>query len=191
MKIIVGLGNPGEKYARTRHNVGFDIIDLLSEKHGIPVVQEKHRALAGKGWIKDRQVLLVKPQTFMNLSGECVIDILQYYKLTPEQDLLILSDDVTLDVGTLRIRRRGSSGGHNGLKNIVEHCHTEEFPRVRVGVGKTPAEGDMIRHVLGRLEAEDRMLLERSYEQAVKAVECILTEDIETAMNLYNGKVRE
>lgn len=191
MKIIVGLGNPGEKYTKTRHNVGFDVIDLLSEKHGIPVVQEKHKALVGKGWIKDQQVLLVKPQTFMNLSGECVIDILQYYKLEPEQDLLILSDDVTLEVGTLRIRRKGSAGGHNGLKNIIEHCHTEEFPRVRVGVGKVPTEGDMIRHVLGRLAAEDRMLLERSYEQAVKAVECILTEDIETAMNLYNGKVRE
>lgn len=191
MKIIVGLGNPGEKYTKTRHNVGFDVIDLLSEKHGIPVVQEKHKALVGKGWIKDQQVLLVKPQTFMNLSGECVIDILQYYKLEPEQDLLILSDDVTLEVGTLRIRRKGSAGGHNGLKNIIEHCHTEEFPRVRVGVGKVPTEGDMIRHVLGRLAAEERMLLERSYEQAVKAVECILTEDIETAMNLYNGKVRE
>lgn len=191
MYVIVGLGNPGDKYERTRHNVGFDVIDLLAEKHGISVTERKHKALIGKGRIGAEAVILVKPQTFMNLSGESVADILHFYKLDPTEDLIVISDDVALDPGTLRIRKKGSAGGHNGLKNIIAHCHTEEFLRVRVGVGKLPVHGDMIAHVLGRFAPEDRRLVELSYERAVQAIECIMEEDVQKAMSRYNGKVEE
>ena len=189
MYVIVGLGNPGDKYARTRHNVGFDVIDLLAEQHGISVTERKHKALIGKGRIAGQAVILVKPQTFMNLSGESVGDILHFYKLDPAQDLIVISDDVALDPGTLRIRKKGSAGGHNGLKNIIAHCHTEEFMRVRIGVGKLPPNGDMIAHVLGRFAPEDRRLVELSYERAAQAIDCILSEDVDKAMSRYNGKV--
>lgn len=189
MYVIVGLGNPGDKYARTRHNVGFDVIDLLAEQNGISVTERKHKALIGKGRIAGQAVILVKPQTFMNLSGESVGDILHFYKLDPAQDLIVISDDVALDPGTLRIRKKGSAGGHNGLKNIIAHCHTEEFMRVRIGVGKLPPNGDMIAHVLGRFAPEDRHLVELSYERAAQAIDCILSEDVDKAMSRYNGKV--
>lgn len=189
MYVIVGLGNPGDKYARTRHNVGFDVIDLLAEQNGISVTERKHKALIGKGRIAGQAVILVKPQTFMNLSGESVGDILHFYKLDPAQDLIVISDDVALDPGTLRIRKKGSAGGHNGLKNIIAHCHTEEFMRVRIGVGKLPPNGDMIAHVLGRFVPEDRRLVELSYERAAQAIDCILSEDVDKAMSRYNGKV--
>lgn len=189
MYVIVGLGNPGDKYARTRHNVGFDVIDLLAEQNGISVTERKHKALIGKGRIAGQAVILVKPQTFMNLSGESVGDILHFYKLDPAQDLIVISDDVALDPGTLRIRKKGSAGGHNGLKNIIAHCHTEEFMRVRIGVGKLPPNGDMIEHVLGRFAPEDRRLVELSYERAAQAIDCILSEDVDKAMSRYNGKV--
>lgn len=189
MYVIVGLGNPGDKYARTRHNVGFDVIDLLAEQNGISVTERKHKALIGKGRIAGQAVILVKPQTFMNLSGESVGDILHFYKLDPAQDLIVISDDVALDPGTLRIRKKGSAGGHNGLKNIIAHCHTEEFMRVRIGVGKLPPNGDMITHVLGRFAPEDRRLVELSYERAAQAIDCILSEDVDKAMSRYNGKV--
>ena len=189
MYVIVGLGNPGDKYARTRHNVGFDVIDLLAEQNGISVTERKHKALIGKGRIAGQAVILVKPQTFMNLSGESVGDILHFYKLDPAQDLIVISDDVALDPGTLRIRKKGSAGGHNGLKNIIAHCHTEEFMRVRIGVGKLPPNGDMIAHVLGRFAPVDRRLVELSYERAAQAIDCILSEDVDKAMSRYNGKV--
>ena len=189
MYVIVGLGNPGDKYARTRHNVGFDVIDLLAEQNGISVTERKHKALIGKGRIAGQAVILVKPQTFMNLSGESVGDILHFYKLDPAQDLIVISDDVALDPGALRIRKKGSAGGHNGLKNIIAHCHTEEFMRVRIGVGKLPPNGDMIEHVLGRFAPEDRRLVELSYERAAQAIDCILSEDVDKAMSRYNGKV--
>ena len=176
MYVIVGLGNPGDKYARTRHNVGFDVIDLLAEQNGISVTERKHKALIGKGRIAGQAVILVKPQTFMNLSGESVGDILHFYKLDPAQDLIVISDDVALDPGTLRIRKKGSAGGHNGLKNII-------------GVGKLPPNGDMIAHVLGRFAPEDRRLVELSYERAAQAIDCILSEDVDKAMSRYNGKV--
>ena len=191
MYVIVGLCNPGIKYAGTRHNVGFDVIDLLSEIYGIEVREQKHKALIGKGRIEGQPILLVKPQTFMNLSGESVGDLRDYYKLEAAQDLIVISDDVSLEPGTVRIRRKGSAGGHNGLKNIIAHCHTEEFIRIRIGVGKLPAEGDMIAHVLGRPVPQDRALMELSYDRAAKAVACIVAGQIDQAMNLYNGKVEQ
>lgn len=191
MYVIVGLGNPGDKYKNTRHNVGFDVIDLLAEKYQISVTERKHKALIGKGRIEGQAVILVKPQTFMNLSGESVADIINFYKLDPEEDLIVISDDVTLDPGTTRIRRKGSAGGHNGLKNIIAHMHTDGFKRIKVGVGKLPPGGDMVAHVLGGFSPENRMQVEKSYQRAIGAVECMVSDDIEQAMNLYNGKVEE
>lgn len=189
MYVIVGLGNPGDKYQKTRHNVGFDVIDLLAEKYQISVTERKHKALIGKGRIEGQAVILVKPQTFMNLSGESVVDIMNFYKLDPEEDLIVISDDVTLDPGTTRIRRKGSAGGHNGLKNIIAHMHTDVFKRIKVGVGRLQAGGDMVAHVLGGFSPEDRKLVELSYERAIAAIECMVQDDIDQAMNLYNGKV--
>jgi PTH1 family peptidyl-tRNA hydrolase len=187
MYIIVGLGNPGRKYENTRHNAGFEVIDVLAEKFDIPVTEKKHKALIGKGQIEGQSVILVKPQTFMNLSGESVSDVLHFYKLDAEEDLIVISDDVSLEVGRLRVRSKGSAGGHNGLKNIIAHCGTEAFSRVRVGVGKPT--GDMISYVLGHFPTEEQELLEKTYEKAAQAVVCIMTADVEQAMNLYNGKV--
>lgn len=189
MFLIAGLGNPGKKYESTRHNVGFDVIDRLAEKYNIDVREYKFRALIGKGMIEGHPVLLVKPQTFMNLSGESIAEIVRFYKLDPEEEMLIVSDDVTLDAGTTRIRRKGSAGGHNGLKNIIACCGTQNFMRIRVGVGKLPEYGDMVSHVLGRMNEEDRHLTDLSYERAVAAIVLILDQKLDQAMNLYNGKV--
>lgn len=191
MIVIVGLGNPGEKYKKTRHNVGFDVIDLLAEKYQIDVQDRKYKALVGKGRINTQAVLLVKPQTFMNLSGESVGEILRFYKLDPEQDLLVISDDVTLEPGMIRIRRKGSAGGHNGLKNIIAHSGTDGFMRIKVGVGKLPPQGDMVAHVLGRFSEADRKQVEGSYQQAVSAVEYMIDGKIDQAMNLFNRKVEK
>ncbi len=189
MYVIVGLGNPGDKYEKTRHNVGFDVIDLLSEKYQIALTERKHKALMGKGRIEGEAVILVKPQTFMNLSGESVGEILRFYKLEPTEDLIVISDDVSLDPGTIRIRKKGSAGGHNGLKNIIAHTNTQDFKRIRIGVGKLAPGGDMVAHVLGRFPLEDRKLVELSYERACDAICCMMTEDVDLAMSRYNGKV--
>ncbi|MCR5145023.1 MAG: aminoacyl-tRNA hydrolase [Lachnospiraceae bacterium] len=188
MYVIAGLGNPGLKYRHTRHNAGFDVIDVLADKYGIAVKDSKHKALIGKGVIEGQQVMLVKPQTFMNLSGESVIDIINFYKLDPTEDFIVISDDVTLDPGNIRVRRRGSAGGHNGLKNIIEHFHTEDFVRVRVGVGKLPTGGDMIAHVLGRPPKDDRIEIDKAYDMAADAVVAIMNDGVEAAMNQFNGK---
>ena len=137
MKLIVGLGNPSEKYAGTRHNVGFDVIDRMVDEYGIGLDVVKHKGMYGKGRIAGQTVILLKPMTFMNLSGESVAAVAAYYKIAPE-DIIVIYDDINLDVGRLRVRGKGSAGGHNGIKNIIAHLHTEEFPRVRVGVGMKP-----------------------------------------------------
>ncbi|MBQ1604962.1 MAG: aminoacyl-tRNA hydrolase [Lachnospiraceae bacterium] len=188
MYIVAGLGNPGLKYRHTRHNAGFDVIDVLADQYGIAVKESKHKALIGKGVIDGQQVMLVKPQTFMNLSGESLINIVNFYKLDPTEDVIVISDDVTLDPGNIRVRRKGSAGGHNGLKNIIEHFHTDQFLRVRVGVGKLPTGGDMIAHVLGRPPKDDRAEIEKAYDMAADAVRCIMNQGVEEAMNSFNGK---
>lgn len=189
MFLIAGLGNPGRKYEATRHNVGFDVIDLLAEKYNIEVREYKFKALIGRGVIQGHPVILAKPQTFMNLSGECVSEIVRFYKLDPTEELLVISDDVTLDAGMTRIRRKGSAGGHNGLKSIIACCGTQNFMRIRVGVGKLLAQEDMVAHVLGKMNQKDRHLAELSYERAAAAAVLILDQKIDQAMNLYNGKV--
>lgn len=188
MYIIVGLGNPTKQYENTRHNVGFEVIDRLADRHGIDISEKKHRAYCGKGRIAGEQVLLVKPQTYMNLSGESVKSAVDFYKCDPSEELIIICDDINLEVGQLRVRKKGSAGGHNGLKNIISHLHTEEFMRVRVGVGNKPQEYDLADFVLGHFSKSEREEMDEAEKEAADAIETILAETMEQAMNLYNRK---
>ena len=191
MFIIAGLGNPSAQYEGTRHNVGFDVIDRLSEKYNISVDSKKHRALIGKGIIDGQKVILVKPQTFMNLSGESIRSIIDYYKVDPEQELLVIYDDISLDVGQLRIREKGSAGGHNGIKNIMAQLGTQVFPRIKIGVGEKPKGYDLADYVLGHFSKAERELMEEGYAGASDAVEMILAGDIGGAMSRYNRKKKD
>ena len=182
MFIIAGLGNPDEKYQGTRHNVGFDVVDRLAEKYQIAVDTKKHRALIGKGVIEGQKVLLVKPQTYMNLSGESIRSLVEYYKIDPEEELLVIYDDISLEVGQLRIRRKGSAGGHLG---------TSVFPRIKVGVGEKPKGYDLADYVLGKFSKEDRVLMEEGYDLACEASALIMQGAIDQAMNEYNQKKKE
>ena len=188
MFIIAGLGNPTLRYDGTRHNVGFEVIDTLADKYNIAVETRKSRALIGKGIIAGQKVILVKPQTYMNLSGESIGALADYYKIDEENELLVIYDDVSLDVGQLRIRRKGSAGGHNGIKNIIAHLGTDVFPRIKVGVGEKPKGYDLADYVLGHFSGEDREIMRESYRKAADAVEMILEGDLSGAMNTYNKK---
>ena len=190
MFVIVGLGNPTAQYEGTRHNAGFDVIDVLAEKYNISVDARKCREFCGKGVIAGQKVLLVKPQTYMNLSGESVGGIVNYYKIDPESDLLVIYDDISLDVGQLRIRKKGSAGGHNGIKSIIAHLGTTVFPRIKVGVGEKPKNYDLADYVLGHFSKQERELMEEGYEHASDAVEQIVQGEIEAAMNVFNKKVK-
>lgn len=189
MFIIVGLGNPTAEYAGTRHNVGFDVIDRIADKYNIAVTERKSRAFCGKGIIAGQKVILVKPQTYMNLSGESVRGILDYYKVDPETELLVIFDDISLDVGQLRIRKKGSAGGHNGIKNIIQHLGTNVFQRIKVGVGEKPKDYDLADYVLGHFSKAEKEWMEEGYQRAIEAVELILQGEIDAAMNEFNKKV--
>ena len=191
MLVIVGLGNPDDKYQGTRHNVGFDVIDLLAEKYNIAVDTKKHRAYIGKGIIGGQKVILAKPQTYMNLSGESVRSLVEYYKVDPETELLIIFDDISLDVGQLRIRKKGSAGGHNGIKNIIANLGTSVFQRIKVGVGEKPKGYDLADYVLGRFSKEERELIKEGFECAAEAVAMITAGEIDKAMNKYNRKRKD
>ena len=191
MLVIVGLGNPDDKYQGTRHNVGFDVIDLLAEKYNIAVDTKKHRAYIGKGIIGGQKVILAKPQTYMNLSGESVRSLVEYYKVDPETELLIIFDDISLDVGQLRIRKKGSAGGHNGIKNIMANLGTSVFQRIKVGVGEKPKGYDLADYVLGRFSKEDRELIKEGFECAAEEVAMITVGEIDQAMNKYNRKRKD
>lgn len=191
MLVIVGLGNPDDKYQGTRHNVGFDVIDLLAEKYNIAVDTKKHRAYIGKGIIGGQKVILAKPQTYMNLSGESVRSLVEYYKVDPETELLIIFDDIRLDVGQLRIRKKGSAGGHNGIKNIIANLGTSVFQRIKVGVGEKPKGYDLADYVLGRFSKEERELIKEGFECAAEAVAMITAGEIDQAMNKYNRKRKD
>ncbi len=187
MKIIVGLGNPTDKYAGTRHNVGFAVIDELADKYNISVDGKQHKAFYGKGVIAGEKVVLVKPQTFMNLSGESVGAFCNYYKVDIE-DIIVIYDDINLGVGQLRIREKGSAGGHNGMKNIITHLGGDNFPRVRVGVGEKPKNYDLADYVLSRFSKAELPLIREGCEDAADAIGIMITEDIASAMNKYNVK---
>ena len=191
MFIIAGLGNPTKEYEGTRHNVGFDVIGRLSEKYNIAVDTKKHRAFIGKGMIAGQKVILAKPQTYMNLSGESIRSLLDYYKVDEEHELLVIYDDVSLGVGQLRIRAKGSAGGHNGIKNIIAHLGGQVFPRIKIGVGEKPPKYDLADYVLGHFSKAEKILMDEGYDNAVRAVEMIVSGDIEGAMNEYNRKKKE
>ena len=184
--MIVGLGNPGGKYEMTRHNAGFLAIDLLARQLDVDIKKLKFHALVADAKIGGRRCLLMKPQTFMNNSGEAVGEAARFFKIAPE-NIIILSDDVTLDVGKIRVRRKGSAGGHNGLKSIISHLGTEEFPRVKIGVGKKPdALMDLVDWVLGTFPKEQQPDLKTALENAGSAVFAIIENGVDDAMNKYN-----
>lgn len=190
MFVIVGLGNPTLQHEGTRHNVGFDVIDRLADKYNITVETRKSRALIGKGIIEGKKVILAKPQTYMNLSGESVRSLTDYYKIDEDQELLVIYDDVSLGVGQLRIRKKGSAGGHNGIKNIISHLDTDLFVRIKIGVGEKPKRMDLADYVLSRFSKDEREEMEAGYEKAVRAAAMILNGETDAAMNEYNRKVK-
>jgi PTH1 family peptidyl-tRNA hydrolase len=189
MYIIVGLGNPGKTYEHTRHNVGFDAIDVLADRYHISVDSKKHKALYGKGVIEGQKVILAKPQTFMNLSGESVRELIDFYKIDETEELLVIYDDISLDPGQLRIRAKGSAGGHNGIKNIIAHLGGQEFKRIKVGVGEKPKGYDLADYVLSRFPKEERSAVEDALERCADAAVKIVSGDLDAAMNEYNKKV--
>ena len=184
--LVVGLGNPGDKYENTRHNVGFMTADVLAERKGVPVQRLKFKALTTTLTLGGAQVLLMKPVTYMNLSGEAVGEAARFYKIPPER-VLVISDDVSLPAGKLRIRRSGSAGGHNGLKNIIAHLGTDAFPRIKVGVGGKPhPDYDMADWVLGKLSGEDKKAVDAAVERAADAAERYIQDGPDKAMSLFN-----
>lgn len=188
MYLVVGLGNPGKDYEKTRHNVGFDTADVLIDEYRIPQSGVKFKAMYGKGVIGGEKVLIAKPLTYMNLSGEAVRGLVDYFKIDVKEELIVVYDDIDLEPGHIRVRAKGSAGGHNGMKNIIQQLGTQEFARVRVGVGAKPKGWDLADHVLSRFSKEDRVLVDESIEKASKAVTCFVEEGIDAAMNKYNGK---
>lgn len=187
MYIIAGLGNPGKQYENTRHNVGFCVIDILADRMGICVEEKKHKALCAKGVLEGQKVLLLKPQTFMNLSGESIRAAADYYKVDQEH-IVVVYDDVSLEPGQLRIRGKGSAGGHNGIKNIISHLGTQEFPRVKVGVGEKPKGMDLADYVLSRFSKGEQELMEDAFRDAAAAAAMVIGQGTEEAMNHFNGK---
>ena len=187
MKLIVGLGNPSQKYEGTRHNVGFTVIDALAEEYHITVNSNHHKALCGKGWIAGESVLLAKPLTYMNLSGESVRPLADYYKVEPE-DILIIYDDISLEPGKIRVRAKGSAGGHNGMKSIIQHLGTEAFPRVRLGIGEKPAQMDLADYVLGHFTDEDWKTMGERLETAGEIIKSFCLAGIDITMNQNNKK---
>jgi PTH1 family peptidyl-tRNA hydrolase len=186
MYLIVGLGNPGPKYDKTRHNMGFDVIDRLVEEYQVPQSGTRFHSMLGSGRIGSEKVLLMKPLTYMNLSGNAVREAVQFYKMDPSTQLIVISDDIALEPGRIRIRGRGSDGGQNGLKHIITCLGTDAFARVRVGTGAKPADWDLADWVLSRFQAEDRKLVDDALDRASKAAAMIVTDGLDAAMNKYN-----
>ena len=186
MYIIIGLGNPGKRYENTRHNLGFITVDKIARENDINVNKIKHKALVGEGIISGHKVLLIKPQTYMNLSGESVREVFEYYKIEPEK-LLVIYDDIDIPMGQLRIRKKGSAGTHNGMKSIIYQIQTDQFPRIRIGIGNDRKRG-LISHVIGGFKKEEKAAIEDAVIRAAKAVTDILDIGIEKAMSEYNVK---
>ena len=185
--LLVCLGNPGDQYENTRHNVGFQVADAVAERHNVPIQRLKFRALTNTITVGEKKVLLMKPVTYMNLSGEAVHEAASFYKVPPER-ILVVSDEVALAPGKIRVRRSGSAGGHNGLKNIIAPLGTDQFPRIRVGVRQKPhPDYDMADWVLGKFQGEDKKAVEEAVKRAADAAECLIQEGVDKAMNRYNG----
>lgn len=190
MYIIAGLGNPDRKYVNTRHNIGFEVIDAIAEKNDIVLGEKKHKAVIGKGMVAGQKVILVKPVTYMNLSGESIRSVIDFYKADEKSELIVISDDISLDVGQIRIRKRGSAGGHNGLKNIILHLGHDSFIRVRMGVGDKPPKLDLADYVLDHFLPEEREAVRESVRNAALAIETVIAEGPDSAMNKYNTRKR-
>ena len=188
MYLIVGLGNPTKKYEKTRHNIGFDVMDALAEKYDIEMNIKKDKAICGSGYIEGQKVILAKPQTFMNLSGDSVSALIRFYKLDPAEELIVVYDDISLEPGNLRIRKKGSAGGHNGMKDIIAKTGTDQFSRVKVGVGGKPKGWDLADHVLSRFSSGERELVDEAVRHAVEAIVLMVQDQTDEAMNLYNRK---
>ena len=189
MFVIAGLGNPTQKYEHTRHNIGFDVIAYLADQYNISVNTRKFKGLCGSGFVEGQKVTLLKPQTFMNLSGQSIREAVDFYKLNPAEELIVIYDDIALDPGYLRVRRKGSAGGHNGIKDIISHLGSQEFLRIRVGVGEKPESFDLADYVLGRFPAEERKKVDEAVRCAADAVGLRVQSRTDEAMNLYNKKV--
>jgi PTH1 family peptidyl-tRNA hydrolase len=187
VKVIVGLGNPGSEYAHTRHNIGFEVIDYLSEQESIRLTKNKFNALFGKGKIGDTDVLLVKPLTYMNASGEAVGPLLHFFKLDTA-DLLVIQDDMDLPIGKIRLRQKGSAGGHNGIKSVIQHVGTQEFARIKVGIGHPQHTREaVVRYVLQGFQGDDRAAIDAAIERSTSAVKAWLTQPFSQVMNMYNS----
>ena len=191
MYMIAGLGNPGRKHEATRHNIGFDVIDILEKTCGISVMSLKSKALTGTGIVGGQKAMLIKPQTFMNLSGDALQGLLSFYKEDPSESLIVISDDIDLPAGRIRIRKSGSPGGHNGLKDIVKKIGTQQFIRIRIGIGQKPPGWDLADYVLSRFSPEDRKRVDEAEAAAAEAVIMILRDGVDAAMNAYNGFLPE
>lgn len=189
MYIIVGLGNFAKEYVNTRHNIGFDVIDKLAEQENIAMLEKKHKAVIGKGVVAGQKCILAKPVTFMNLSGESVRELIDYYKVDETTELIVISDDISLAVGQLRVRKKGSAGGHNGLKNIIAHLGHDSFIRIKVGVGEKPKGWDLADYVLGHFSPQERTLMDEAALRAADAIRMIITQGADVAMNEFNRKV--
>jgi PTH1 family peptidyl-tRNA hydrolase len=183
---IIGLGNPGKKYAHTRHNAGYDVVGLLAERHGISIESLRFKALCGSGIIAGKKATLVLPGTFMNLSGECVKELADFYKVPPER-LIVVYDDIDLDLSRVRVRKKGSAGTHNGMRSIIYQIQTDDFPRVRVGIGKPKHQGDLVNHVITTYTEDEYREAYAAYAKAADAVETILMDGVEAAQAAYNG----
>ena len=187
MRIIIGLGNPGKDYEKTRHNAGFRVIDLLCEKYEIQTTRMKFHSMIGEGRIAGEKVLLVKPTTYMNNSGQAVREIVSYYQLEPK-DIVVFSDDIDIPFGTLRIKRKGSAGGHNGLKSVIYHLQSDEFPRIKLGVGKKREGEDLADFVLGRFSQNEQEVMDTLIEMATESLEVLIKDGEDKAMSEYNGR---
>lgn len=188
MKIIVGLGNPGREYVNSRHNIGFMLVDYIADKHNIDIGDNKFKAKIGKGVIDGEKVIFAKPQTYMNLSGESVRALVDYFKVDEERDLIVIYDDISMDVGRLRIRKKGSAGGHNGIKNIIAHLGDNIFPRIKVGIGEKPKGWDLADYVLGHFSSDEQQILKERAEDVHEAVKMMIRGELDEAMNAFNGK---
>ncbi len=189
MFVIAGLGNPTKKYEHTRHNIGFDVIAYLADKYNISMNQSKFKGECGSGYVEGQKVVLLRPQTFMNLSGSSVREAVDFFKLDPSFELVVIYDDIALEPGYIRVRKKGSAGGHNGIKDIINQLGTQEFLRIRVGVGEKPKEYDLADYVLGHFTKEDREKIEDAIEKVADAVRLLVLDQADEAMNLYNKKV--
>ena len=185
MYLIVGLGNPENEYSNTRHNMGFDTINKLAQKHNIETNKSKFKGLYGTGNIQNQKVILLKPQTYMNLSGESIKEIVNFYHIKPEE-IIVIYDDIDTEKGKIRIRKKGNAGSHNGMKSVIENLQTTEFGRIRVGIGQPEHKNDMINYVIGKIPEEEQKILQEGTDKAEEAIEEILKNDIDIAMNKFN-----